>query len=221
MEIFTIGFTRTTAEDFFGRLKSHRVERLLDVRLNNRSQLAGFAKRDDLRYFLRELVGASYEHAPLLAPTQEILDEFKKRKEIPWGEYEERFLTLLREREVENELRPEDFSRRTWCSPARRNTEAGVSPGSTGMGSGYVLYREPPTASSRPNAESADVGPKCWMSLALPTRSGRMTPPNRRTFGSTDRPGSCAGRCLGRRPMAGSLGSSHKGLRCWETAAEP
>lgn len=113
MEIFTIGFTRTTAEDFFGRLKSHRVERLLDVRLNNRSQLAGFAKRDDLRYFLRELVGAEYEHAPLLAPTQEILDDYKKRKEMPWEEYEERFLTLIREREVENELRPEDFSRRT------------------------------------------------------------------------------------------------------------
>lgn len=77
MEIFTIGFTQTTAEDFFGRLKSRRIERLLDVRLNNRSQLAGFAKRDDLAYFLRELVGARYEHAPMLAPSQEILDAYK------------------------------------------------------------------------------------------------------------------------------------------------
>lgn len=113
MEIFTIGFTRTTAEDFFDRLKSHRIERLLDVRLNNRSQLAGFAKRDDLAYFLRELLGAGYEHAPSLAPTQDILDDFKKRKEMPWDEYEERFLALLRKREVENRLSPEDFSRRT------------------------------------------------------------------------------------------------------------
>jgi uncharacterized protein (DUF488 family) len=113
VEIFTIGFTRTTAEGFFDRLKSHGIERLLDVRLNNRSQLAGFAKRDDLAYFLRELVGAEYEHAPTLAPTQDILDDFKKRKEMPWEEYEDRFLGLMREREIESKLSPEEFSRRT------------------------------------------------------------------------------------------------------------
>ena len=113
MEIFTIGFTRTTAEHFFGRLKSNRIERLLDVRLNNKSQLAGFAKRADLAYFLRELVGAEYEHAPLLAPTQDILDDFKKKGEMPWEEYERRFLKLLREREVESQLNPKQFSCRT------------------------------------------------------------------------------------------------------------
>lgn len=113
MEIFTIGFTRTTAEDFFERLRSNRIERLLDVRLNNRSQLAGFAKRDDLAYFLRELVGAEYEHAPLLAPTQDILDEFKKRKEMPWEEYEELFVGLMSDREIEKQLSPEEFLRRT------------------------------------------------------------------------------------------------------------
>ena len=80
MEIYTIGFTQTTAEHFFGRLKAAGVRRLLDVRLNNSSQLAGFAKAKDLPYFLRELVGATYEHEPLLAPTQELLDEYKKRK---------------------------------------------------------------------------------------------------------------------------------------------
>jgi uncharacterized protein (DUF488 family) len=113
VEIFTIGFTRSTAEHFFDRLKAHHIERLLDVRLNNRSQLAGFAKRDDLAYFLRELLGAGYEHEPLLAPTQDILDDFKKRKEMPWEEYEERFLALLQEREVERALTPEEFSKRT------------------------------------------------------------------------------------------------------------
>jgi uncharacterized protein (DUF488 family) len=113
VEIFTIGFTRTTAEHFFGRLKSSRIERLLDVRLNNKSQLAGFAKRDDLAYFLRELVGADYEHAPLLAPTQDILDDFKKKGQMPWDEYERRFNSLLREREVEKELSPKEFSQRT------------------------------------------------------------------------------------------------------------
>lgn len=120
MEIFTIGFTRTTAEDFFERLRTNRIERLLDVRLNNKSQLAGFAKRDDLAYFLRELVGADYEHAPLLAPTQDILNEFKKKKEMPWGEYEDRFLALMREREIEKTLSPAEFSKRTvlLCSEA-------------------------------------------------------------------------------------------------------
>lgn len=113
MEIFTIGFTRTSAKDFFGRLRSNHIEHLLDVRLNNRSQLAGFAKRDDLAYFLQELVGASYEHAPLLAPTPEILDAYKKKGAMPWQEYETRFLALLKERSIETELRPADFERRT------------------------------------------------------------------------------------------------------------
>jgi uncharacterized protein (DUF488 family) len=120
MEIFTIGFTQTTAEDFFGRLKSHRIERLLDVRLNNRSQLAGFAKRNDLAYFLRELVGAEYEHAPLLAPSQEILDAYKKQKSISWLQYEERFMALMRDRRIEHQLDCGEFARRTvlLCSEA-------------------------------------------------------------------------------------------------------
>lgn len=120
MEIFTIGFTQTTAEDFFGRLKSNNIERLLDVRLNNRSQLAGFAKRDDLAYFLRALAGAAYEHEPLLAPSQELLEAYKKRKRMPWQEYEERFLGLMRDRRVQDKLRPEEFKQRTvlLCSEA-------------------------------------------------------------------------------------------------------
>lgn len=120
MEIFTIGFTKTTAKDFFGRLKENDIERLLDVRLNNRSQLAGFAKEKDLAYFLRELVGAAYEHAPLLAPNQEILDAFKKRGAMPWEEYESRFLALMRERKIESELDRAAFEQRTvlLCSEA-------------------------------------------------------------------------------------------------------
>lgn len=113
MEIFTIGFTQTTAEDFFGRLKANRIQRLLDVRLNNRSQLAGFAKERDLAYFLRELVGADYEHVPSLAPTQEILDAYKKAAAMPWEEYESRFLDLIASRRIEAELDPDAFDRRT------------------------------------------------------------------------------------------------------------
>jgi uncharacterized protein (DUF488 family) len=111
VEIFTIGFTKTTAEHFFGRLTSNRVQRLLDVRLNNRSQLAGFAKRDDLAYFLRELVGARYEEAPLLAPTQDILDAYKQKGAMSWEAYEARFQVLMQERAIENKLDPSDFDR--------------------------------------------------------------------------------------------------------------
>jgi hypothetical protein len=80
MEIFSIGFTQKSAREFFGTLKAHGIERLLDVRLNNTSQLAAFAKQADLTYFVDEICGAVYEHEPLLAPTQEILDAYKKSK---------------------------------------------------------------------------------------------------------------------------------------------
>jgi uncharacterized protein (DUF488 family) len=119
VEIYTIGFTQTTAEHFFGRLRAAGVQRLLDVRLNNSSQLAGFAKAKDLPYFLRELVGATYEHEPLLAPTQELLDEYKKRKG-DWGSYKRRFLDLMAERQIERALSPAEFELPTalLCSEA-------------------------------------------------------------------------------------------------------
>ena len=119
MEICTIGFTQTTAEHFFDRLAKARVERLLDVRLNNTSQLAGFAKAQDLPYFARELVGATYEHEPLLAPTQEILDAFKKRKG-DWATYETEFMELMERRRIHEVLSPAAFERRTalLCSEA-------------------------------------------------------------------------------------------------------
>jgi uncharacterized protein (DUF488 family) len=120
VEIYTIGFTQTTAERFFGRLKAAGIERLLDVRLNNQSQLAGFAKSKDLPFFLRELVGATYEHDPRLAPDHAILDAYKKRKDMPWSEYEARFLTLMRQRAIERKLDPVSFETPTalLCSEA-------------------------------------------------------------------------------------------------------
>jgi uncharacterized protein (DUF488 family) len=109
MEIFTIGFTQSSAEWFFGRLKQAGIRRLLDVRLNNRSQLAGFAKRDDLAFFLRELCGAEYRHEPLLAPTQELLDAFKKDGG-EWADYERGFVELMRARRIEQVFAPHDFA---------------------------------------------------------------------------------------------------------------
>lgn len=81
---------------------------MIDVRLNNTSQLAGFAKRDDLQFFLHALCDAEYCHQPTLAPTQEILDAYKK-KEIAWEEYEQRFLELLTHRAVEQTVDRELF----------------------------------------------------------------------------------------------------------------
>ena len=119
MEVYSIGFTQTTARHFFDRLKAAGIRRLLDVRLSNSSQLAGFAKARDLPYFLESLLGASYEHQPLLAPTQELLDAYKKES-LPWGTYEHRFLALMAERRVESVLDRSTFEEPTvlLCSEA-------------------------------------------------------------------------------------------------------
>ncbi|MGZ3673593.1 MAG: DUF488 domain-containing protein [Ktedonobacterales bacterium] len=108
MEVYTTGFTKKTAEQFFESLRRMGIRRLLDVRLNNVSQLAGFSKREDLAYFLRELCGAEYIHEPLLAPTQELLDEYKKQKGS-WEEYTRRFLALMHERHIEDRISPTLF----------------------------------------------------------------------------------------------------------------
>jgi len=112
MEIYSIGFTQKSAEQFFGALKAAKIVRLLDVRLNNTSQLAGFAKASDLPYFLKEICGVEYVHEPLLAPTQDILDRFKKQKG-DWGVYDETYAKLLRERKVEKKLDRGSFQQRT------------------------------------------------------------------------------------------------------------
>src|SRR5579863_7958894 len=108
MEVYSTGFTQKTAEQFFESLRRVGIRRLLDVRLNNSSQLAAFSKRDDLAYFLREICHAEYRHEPLLAPTQAMLDAYKKRKGS-WEDYERAFLALMRERRVEEVLSPALF----------------------------------------------------------------------------------------------------------------
>ncbi|MCH7543311.1 MAG: DUF488 domain-containing protein [Proteobacteria bacterium] len=100
MKIFTIGFTKTTAENFFSRLGRSGAKKVVDVRLSNVSQLAAFAKRDDLKYFLGELCHMGYEHNVKLAPTKDMLDAYKKEKG-PWEDYERRFLDLMAQRKIE------------------------------------------------------------------------------------------------------------------------
>jgi uncharacterized protein (DUF488 family) len=103
MNIYTIGFTKKTAQEFFELLKENNIKHLLDVRLNNVSQLAGFTKGNDLKYFLKEICECTYTHDIKLAPTKEILDSYKK-KSITWNEYEQLFNKLLNERNKNNNI---------------------------------------------------------------------------------------------------------------------
>jgi len=100
VEIYTIGFTKKSAREFFNALRKAGIKRLMDIRLSNSSQLAGFAKRDDLAFFLKQLCNSEYIHKPILAPTKEILDRYKKKK-MSWEEYEQRFRKLMADRKVE------------------------------------------------------------------------------------------------------------------------
>ncbi len=100
MRVYTIGFTKKSAETFFELLRDSGAKRLIDIRLNNVSQLAGFAKRDDLAYFLRRICRMEYAHMPDLAPTQELLDAYRN-KGLDWQEYEKQFLTLMSDRRIE------------------------------------------------------------------------------------------------------------------------
>jgi len=104
----TIGFTKSNAENFFERLKKAGVKKLIDVRLHNTSQLAGFAKADDLAYFLKQICGIQYVHQPVLAPTDQMLKAYKKDKG-DWSVYENQFINLMAERRIETRLRPEMF----------------------------------------------------------------------------------------------------------------
>lgn len=108
MKIYTIGFTQKSASQFFETLKLAKVSRLVDVRLNNSSQLCAFAKKNDLAYFMREICHADYLHLPLLAPTQEMLDQYKKQGGT-WATYAGRFLDLMKERRIEDTLDPAIF----------------------------------------------------------------------------------------------------------------
>ena len=106
--LFTIGFTKKNAKTFFEKLKNAGVQCLIDVRLNNVSQLAGFAKKDDLIYFLDKLCNCRYRHIPEMAPTKEILDGYKKNK-ISWSDYEIKYNNLIQSRKVEKIISENDL----------------------------------------------------------------------------------------------------------------
>jgi uncharacterized protein (DUF488 family) len=112
LEIYTTGFTKKSAAEFFEPLKRLEIKRLVDVRLNNVSQLAGFTKKTDLAYFLREIAQIEYTHEPLLAPTESMLRAYR-RGELNWEAYAEQFNSLLRERHVDLALDRTAFQEKT------------------------------------------------------------------------------------------------------------
>lgn len=132
-----MGFAGKSARAFFNALQDAKVRKLIDVRLYNTSQLAGYAKKADLEYFLEAIVGAGYEHLPILSPTREMLDGYKKG-EVGWDEYEKRFNDLMVQRCIEgilsaeqaegacflcSESRPEHCHRRLVVEYLRRHWE--------------------------------------------------------------------------------------------------
>ena len=105
MRLFTIGFTQKSAEEFFGLLQKAGVKRVLDIRLNNKSQLAGFSKSEDLEYFLKTIGGMGYRHVLEMAPTQPLLDKARKAKGT-WDGFEKQFLALMKQRRIEKVVDP-------------------------------------------------------------------------------------------------------------------
>ena len=104
MNLYTIGFTKKNAKEFFETLKKAGVKTLIDIRLNNKSQLAGFTKQDDLEYFLDKICRIKYIHMPILAPTKDILKRYQ-RKMLSWEQYENEFKDLLEERNIKKEVK--------------------------------------------------------------------------------------------------------------------
>lgn len=108
IQLYTIGFKEKPAQEFFELLKIHKVKRLIDIRLNNTSQLAGFTKSRDLKYFLKEICKADYIHKPELAPTKELLNDYKN-KELTWNDYTIVFNKILVDRNINEIVNREEF----------------------------------------------------------------------------------------------------------------
>ena len=113
MKLYTVGFTKKSAERFFDLLSENGVGRLIDIRLNRHGQLSGFSKQEDLAYFLDRLIACDYRHLPVLAPTNDILTDY--RKDHKWDEYVRRFEALMDERNVPSALDKSLFAETPSC----------------------------------------------------------------------------------------------------------
>lgn len=103
MNLYTIGFVKKSAKDFFDILKNNGIIKVIDIRLNNKSQLAGFTKKEDLQFFLKAICNIDYVHIEQYAPTKELLKTYKKKK-IDWEEYEKEYTAILDRRNILNNI---------------------------------------------------------------------------------------------------------------------
>jgi uncharacterized protein (DUF488 family) len=118
IKIFTIGYAGKNARQFFSILKQTRIRKVIDVRLYNTSQLAGFSKKQDVDYFLQAIVGAEYVHMPIMAPTKQLLNDYKKRL-ISWQQYEAQFKSIIAQRRIDKHIMPQDIDMSCFlCSEA-------------------------------------------------------------------------------------------------------
>ena len=121
VKVFTIGYAGKNAREFFAILKQSGIRKVIDVRLYNTSQLAGFTKRQDIEYFLQTIVNAKYIHLPIMAPTKQLLNDYKKRL-INWQQYETQFKEVITQRQIEKHLVPQDIDMSCFlCSEAKAN----------------------------------------------------------------------------------------------------
>ncbi len=119
IKLFTIGYAGKNAREFFAILKQANIRKVVDVRLYNTSQLAGFTKRQDIDYFLQTIIGADYIHLPIMAPTKQLLNDYKKGL-INWQEYETQFKGVVTQRQIEKHLVPQDMDMSCFlCSEAK------------------------------------------------------------------------------------------------------
>lgn len=119
IKLFTMGYAGKNAREFFTILKQARIRKLIDVRLYNTSQLAGFTKRGDIEYLLQAIVGAEYSHIPIMAPTKQLLNDYKKGR-INWQQYEKQFKSIITQRQIEKHLMLQDMDMSCFlCSEAK------------------------------------------------------------------------------------------------------
>jgi len=121
-KLYTLGYTQKPAEKFFGLLKANGIQRLIDIRLSNNTQLSGFTKKDSLQYFLKELLKISYRHIPMMAPSKGLFDDFKKNG-LEWENYEIRFNWLIDYRKIERLICENDIDHTCLlcCEPEATN----------------------------------------------------------------------------------------------------
>jgi uncharacterized protein (DUF488 family) len=107
-KLYTMGYTQKTAETFFNLVNNAGIKRLVDIRLHNNSQLTGFTKQNNLKYFLERLSDCDYCHIPLMAPSKDIFDDYMKNG-LEWKDYERRFKELIGQRKIEQMINEDEI----------------------------------------------------------------------------------------------------------------